>query len=168
MLEVEVKGRVKDQQQLKRIHDFVSGWEPLPVEDHEDIYFSHPDRDFARTDEALRLRQLGDDYRLTYKGPKLDSRTKTREEIDLPVPAGIREILERLGFREVSRVRKRRTPYRKDNLILCIDQVEGLGWFVEMELQGGEAREAPDLLKMLASLGMESETRSYLELAMES
>ena len=38
-----------------------------------DCYFAHPVRDFAATDEALRIRQVGPDAFVTYKGPKIDS-----------------------------------------------------------------------------------------------
>ena len=43
-----------------------------------DRYFAHPARDFARTDEALRIRQVGNACYVTYKGPKVDAATKTR------------------------------------------------------------------------------------------
>ena len=46
-----------------------------------DQYFAHPVRDFAQTDEALRIRRVGDLNFVTYKGPKLDSTTKTRREL---------------------------------------------------------------------------------------
>ena len=45
-----------------------------------DRYFAHPCRDFARTDEALRLRRDGDDVAITWKGPRIDAATKTRRE----------------------------------------------------------------------------------------
>lgn len=166
MLEVEVKGRVSDSKQMARVRALVSGWEVLPVEEHEDCYYSHPCRDFSRTDEALRIRHLGTQCRLTYKGPKVDSRTKTREEIEFAVPESMVEVLKRLGFEEVRRMRKRRASYIRGDVTLSIDEVEGLGRFVEIELAKGGHEAAPKLLEMLDSLGMVSETRSYLELAM--
>jgi len=50
-----------------------------------DLYFVHPVRDFAQTDEALRIRRKKDFYAITYKGPKIDQTTKTRREIELPL-----------------------------------------------------------------------------------
>ena len=76
--------------------------EPL---DQADTYFAHPARDFAQTDEALRLRRVGGQTWVTYKGPKLDLATKTRHELELPLPAGSdaferhSELLAALGFR---------------------------------------------------------------------
>ena len=43
-----------------------------------DLYFAHPARDFSATDEALRIRRIGSTGCLTYKGPKIDTTTKTR------------------------------------------------------------------------------------------
>lgn len=166
MLEVEVKGRVSDSRQMKRVKALASGWEALPAEEHEDRYFSHPCREFSRTDEALRIRRLGGEYRLTYKGPKVDSKTKTREEIEFAVPETMGEVLQRLGFEEVAKIRKKRASFRKGDTILSIDEVEDLGCFVEIELARGDEKGASKLLEMLESLGMESETRSYLELSM--
>jgi adenylate cyclase class 2 len=89
-----------------------------PVEE-VDLYFQHPARDFALTDEALRIRQKAGTCFLTYKGPKLDPVTKTRREIDLRLPespatsAAFRELLEALGFRPVAEVRKRSRPARR-------------------------------------------------------
>src|SRR4029079_17138635 len=50
-----------------------------------DQYFAHPCRDFASTDEALRIRTTGGASFVTYKGPKVDKTTKTRREIELPL-----------------------------------------------------------------------------------
>lgn len=50
-----------------------------------DRYFGHPSRDFAATDEALRLRSTSDGVVITWKGPRLDAAAKTRREIELPL-----------------------------------------------------------------------------------
>ena len=77
-----------------------------------DLYFAHPARDFAQTDEALRLRRKGDTNHITYKGPKIDATTKTRREIELPLGPGSESLaawtalLEAVGFRPVGEVRK--------------------------------------------------------------
>src|SRR4029453_19590505 len=52
-----------------------------PAVEQVDQYFNHPAREFAVTDEALRLRQVGVENCVTYKGPKIDKSTKTRQEI---------------------------------------------------------------------------------------
>ena len=59
-----------------------------------DCYYAHPVRDFAASDEALRLRQVGENNYITYKGPKLDTTTKTRREIEISLPDGLQSAAE--------------------------------------------------------------------------
>jgi adenylate cyclase class 2 len=149
-----------------------------PPQEEVDTYFNHPNRDFAQTDEALRIRRIGPVNCVTYKGPKLDTTTKTREELELPLPpgeqsaAGWSELFERLGFRRVMEVRKTRRPmtipWEGAEVAGTLDQIDGLGTFLELEICTGadgldEARAT--IGRLAAELGVvESERRSYLEL----
>ena len=87
MLEVEMKFPAADLPTLAARLEALGArrGETLEEADH---YFNAPDRDFARTDEALRIRRIGDHNRITYKGPKRDAVTKTRTEIELPIGDG--------------------------------------------------------------------------------
>lgn len=147
-----------------------------------DRYFAHPSRDFAETDEALRIRRVGDDCRVTYKGPKIDRKTKTRREIELPLPPGSETVdqytilFEVLGFQRVAEVRKRRqlvhVPWEDTSIEAALDVVEGVGQFVELELTAGPSdlevakRRVGELARELGLT--DSERRSYLELLLES
>jgi len=191
LYEVELKFPVDDMRAIEqrlvalsaRFHD---------PEDQTDHYFAHPCRDFARTDEALRLRQHGNGAAITWKGPRIDTATKTRREIELPLtaapsPLGAgghpvemtlgrwRELLEALGFRSVLAVSKRRRPARVlwqgAEVDVAIDSVVGLGDYMELELlaQQGEVPLARACLESLAhELGCtHPERRSYVELLMQ-
>lgn len=146
-----------------------------------DLYYAHPARDFALTDEALRIRQVGGRHFLAYKGPKIDPTTKTRQELELPLPsdepsaAAWRRLLEVLGFRPIAEVRKRR---RKANIFwqdrrveASLDEVEELGSFVELELLSSpeDLEAAKACVASLAEhLGLAGgERRSYLELLLQ-
>jgi len=116
------------------------GAEPGPEHVQVDAYFAHPMRDFGATDEALRLRLDDGALRITYKGPKLDPPRKTREEIEFALATDVdsaTRLLERLGFRPVATVRKRRRDHRLAGdppAVVSIDDVEGLGSFCEVEI----------------------------------
>jgi adenylate cyclase class 2 len=143
-----------------------------------DCYFAHPNRDFARTDEALRLRREGELNYITYKGPKLDQATKTRREIEVALPAGqptadeTAELLQALGFSRVAEVTKHRVESKVHwqgwEVGVSLDDVVGLGNFVELEIMADQravdaAREC--LASLAAHLGLGNcERRSYLEL----
>src|SRR5438270_339039 len=116
MFEIEMKFPVAD---FAAIETRLRQWnaragEPLDEADH---YFNAPDRDFAKTDEAFRLRRIGTNNRITYKGPKQGGPAKTRTEVELAVESGptaaeaFCRLVEHLGYRPVAVVRKRRTPY---------------------------------------------------------
>jgi adenylate cyclase class 2 len=141
-----------------------------------DQYFAHPCRDFAATDEALRIRRVGTAACVTYKGPKIDRSTKTRREIELPLPGGQveawAELLAAIGFRPVAEVRKQRRraqlAWEDRSVLVVLDEVEGLGVFTELELiaEASQLAAAQACLKSLAAeLELASpERRSYLEM----
>jgi len=146
-----------------------------------DRYYAHPARDFAQTDEALRIRRIGQANYVTYKGPKLDATTKTRRELELPLApgdagaAGFADLLEALGFRTVTEVRKRRhaqIPWQGRSVELAFDEVDEVGSFAELEILANAA-DLDAAKACLASLASEldlkdGERRSYLELLLAS
>jgi len=155
-----------------------------PAIEQADVYFAHPSRDFAQTDEALRLRRAGDGVAITWKGPRIGLAAKTRREIELPLAAfpqaaggaatleAWSELLKALGFRRVWEVVKCRRPARVAwqgrEVEVAIDTVTGLGDFLELEIVAGE-EEIPSALACLQSLAAElgcgpPERRSYLEM----
>jgi adenylate cyclase, class 2 len=154
------------------------GARPGATLDEADHYFNAPDRDFAKTDEALRIRRIGTASYVTYKGPKRDRTTKTRTEIEVPLGGGeeiassFERLLTHLGYRSVALVHKLRRAYYlqkgRFSLEVALDEVEGLGRFAEVEIQAPEAElEAARqvLLDAAAELGLgTSERRSYLEM----
>ena len=143
-----------------------------------DLYFAHPSRDFGQTDEALRLRRVGEENCITYKGPKLDLQTKTRQEIELPLAGGKRsfeesaELLKALGFHPTREVCKSRQPgvirWEGREVHLALDEVEGLGTYLELEIVAEESlREAAKgcILSLAKKLGLRQvERRGYLEM----
>ncbi|OPX78856.1 MAG: CYTH domain protein [Methanosaeta sp. PtaB.Bin087] len=169
MIEVEVKARAPPGIEDKI---FGLGGVRAGAEAQLDLYFSSKSRNFAKTDEALRIRLKEAGAYLTYKGPKLDSETKSRRELTVRVddPQAIESILESLGFFRAAVVKKRRIKYSLGRATLCLDEVEGLGTFVEVELTGGEdwEEEKRGALDIMARLGISDLIRSsYLELLAE-
>lgn len=151
--------------------------------DQADHYYNHPSRDFAKTDEAFRIRQIGARNVITYKGAKIDATTKSRYEQEVPLADGsdaaeaCGDIFRRLGFVPVATVRKRRQTWKATSSSLgievALDDVAGVGAFVELEIC--ILGDAPDVAQIdaakvvLATLAgqlglVQPERRSYLEL----
>jgi adenylate cyclase class 2 len=177
MLEVELKFAVPDRRALCA-QLATRGVTFDPPQREIDQYFQHPSRDFRATDEAVRLRTVGDENRLTYKGPKLDAETKTRHEIEFPVGPGSEnrrlalEWLSAVGFSPVAQVAKTRAlaqlAWAGREVTLSLDSVDELGEFLELEIlvppaELDAARQT--LLSLAASLSLGvSERRGYLHL----
>lgn len=175
--EVEIKFAVGDLTEIVPKLDQLKATFSEPVL-QIDRYFAHPVRDFASTDEALRIRSVADENCITYKGPKIDATTKTRREIELPLASGsgpadeFAELLHVLGFQPVAEVRKQRQiadlVWQSFPVEIALDSVHQVGTFVELEIAADEAslEQARESLEDLAGhLGLaDSERRSYLEL----
>lgn len=180
MFEVEIKFRIEAPQEFRR-QLIAVGIEMLPEVEESDRFYRHPTRDFARTDEALRLRcryREGEieEYSLTYKGPKIDSKTKTRHEIEIPVPDAdsCNDLLCALGFEKTASVLKYRCQGRMTfqgrSFNIQLDRLPDLddATFIELETfaEAGDLDSARDVLLELAeSLGLTNAIRtSYLGL----
>lgn len=158
MYEVEVKVPA-DHDTVRAALDEMGG-ERLGVVAQADTYFNAPHRDFAETDEALRVRVTGDvptgvqeatladtleaalrgtdaapTSRVTYKGARVDDASKTREEFETGVDDGetVRTVFERLGFAPTATVKKVRARYRVDGFTVALDDVADVGTYVEVE-----------------------------------
>jgi adenylate cyclase class 2 len=179
MLEVEVKYAVDDFGPLEAA--LARRAAPLgPPRRDADHYFNAPDRDFARTDEAFRVRSVGPKNYVTYKGPKRDRETKTRLEIEVALADGeeaaaeFRRLVTYLGYKPSGIVRKSRRVAHCDRdgfpLQICLDEVDDLGRFAELEVVAPEEQyEAAKALVLDAAgeLGLTRvERRSYLEMVL--
>ena len=151
----------------------------LGTVEQADTYYGHPVRDFAETDEALRIRRETRDgepdseARVTYKGPLVEAESKTREEFETGVDEGetMAAILEELGFDAVETVEKTRERFRVDEYTVTLDTVGGLGEFVEVETESETVEPAREgAFELLEALGLDPDEQirtSYLGLLLE-
>ena len=181
--EVEIKFQIEDIEQLEhQLHQQNCAGFGQQFEDY-DSFFQHPSRDFVKTDECLRLRNrvLPDghsEHSLTYKGPKRDALTKTRQEIEITVtePSQWESMLKALGFQKTAELHKHRRRqtltinHRQIDIVL--DTVPALPTpkhqFLELETLASEPEieECREMLLGLAhQLGLREPIReSYLNL----
>lgn len=149
--------------------------------DQIDRYFAHPARDFTQTDECLRLRSSGEKNYITYKGARIDSTTKTRRELELPLLDGsygqeFEQLLEVLGFKPMMTIHKLRRKVELEwdeyPIEIAIDEIDQLGCFIELETTSDlehldRAKQALGTLADRLELDR-PERRSYLELMTHS
>ncbi len=171
MLEIEVKARA-DHQKAKELLSEI-GAKPIGVQHQRDTYYNAPHRNFENTDEALRIRSVNGRSVMTYKGKKLDSVSKTREEFETQVDGGnTRSILLALGFHESGVVSKSREIFKYKDMIICLDNVQGIGEFIEVEKMSDSGIESnrEQIFRLLEKFGIEEKDsirKSYLEMVLE-
>jgi adenylate cyclase class 2 len=112
--ETEVKLEVKDTKDLRR-RLTEQGFRPIMARHFEsNILFDYPDHRLRKLRCLVRLRYMGDQALLTYKGTPLQSRDyKIRPEFESMVDDGhrVHEILLHLGLKEMFSYEKYRTIY---------------------------------------------------------
>lgn len=191
MFEVEIKVPADVDAVRERLRE--AGAERVDARRQRDAYYDAPHRDFAETDEALRVRRetpppdgIGEEAepgsaadptaettKLTYKGPLLDEGSKTRVEHETAVDDGeaMAGVLSGLGFEPAAVVEKRREFWSFEGFTVTLDTVDGAGEFVEIEREVADedAIEATrdEALDALDRLGLDGDSQvrtSYLGL----
>ncbi|TWT92665.1 class IV adenylate cyclase [Stieleria varia] len=185
MIEVEKKFPVTDRDDLlQRLNALgsISG----EVEQHSDTYYQHPSRDFAQTQEALRIRRVDGVASVTYKGRRYvqaDSSLKARQELEWCLGsddhdgANMDQLLIALGFTMVATVNKLRQSFHWatgewSDFSVTLDEVAAVGLFAEIELLVRDESQIAESTQRIAALtdalGLcQPETRSYLRMTLE-
>jgi adenylate cyclase class 2 len=186
-IEVEAKVYITNEDEFAHLKSSLlsKNFKALIEHQETDYYYNSPVRDFRQTDEALRIRkikvnEIQNDKKLeiTWKGPKLDSKLKTREELTITIKDTSISVLKHflcvLGFLDILEVRKRRESFKKEDTTVSLDRVDKLGLFMEVEILSTASKvknASTKLVKLLCDLIPDYEERnirrSYLELLIE-
>ena len=190
MLEIEMKFRVANAAEYERLISETLGASFGAPTVESDVFFTNEALGFPNEGKSLRIRRRGNYLAATFKGPRLDSQTKTREEIELTLVDERPELseenarrvdearanwirfYERLGFSQYGVVTKRRrrasTEYGGRQFEITLDEIDGLGVFTELEVSAekDEFADARAVVMLLAQkLGLrETVTSSYLSM----
>ncbi|MCK6484994.1 MAG: class IV adenylate cyclase [Phycisphaerae bacterium] len=177
-IEIEVKLRVASHDELRaRLAACHGTFVEAVVE--VDRFFDRPDGALRRERRGLRLRERrrlqqatadqtasADSNRvtLTYKGPPQAGPYKSREEIETGVAeaTAAAALLNALGFHETLMVQKQRERWRWGDCAVELDDVVGLGRFVEIE--GPHTHAIDAALATLGLSGADHIAMSYAEL----
>ena len=136
-----------------------------------DLFFDRAAGSLRAGDMGLRLREerrsQGVTVQMCYKGPRRNGRYKEREEIQFTVSDAEqgRAFLAALGFQATLTVQKRRELWLLQGCEVCLDQVQQLGTFVEVE-----GPDPDNVTKVLQALGLndaEHIAKSYVTMLAE-
>jgi len=175
--EREVKLLIRDYEKVKETV-LRAGLEYSDTCFEEDYYYSHPCTDFSTTDKALRARKRrcngSEHYTITYKGPRLieEAGLKTRLELEVELTSSqwsvIRSIIEKLGFNVVARVSKVRALYTSHCVNAYLDELLGVGFYLELEVKCDKGEEL--VKKVLVELSNSAQLvhETYLEICLKT
>ena len=177
MIECEVKLKIE---KPKEIIDKLTALDFVECDQltETDTYFDNRNNEIRDNDSALRVRETvnhttSQTYsQINFKGKRLDKKTMSRPEYESEVDSAetMIKILGNLGYNPVSpKVIKNRKIMRSHSITACVDSVEGLGDFLELEVivetEKEKEQELTRIEGILASLGYsinDTTTTSYL------
>ena len=175
MIEVEVRAKVDSFRGLRQALGEKARF--MGSTHQSDTIFGHPnflDSENKVVEGGLisRIRESGDRKVLEFKEIRREGGALELKH-EVTDPAKIREFLEKLGFREAFTINKVRETYLYRDVLVCLDTVEKLGQFIEVEKvvageqQAGETwKECLDVLKEFAPQA-EVEHRKYGDMMQE-
>ena len=161
--EIEVKAKVKDFDKiiskLKELGCVLS--KPIIQNDY---IFNQKGIDLksqGHDTPVLRIREQEEKIIFTVKKNRSNELDCIEKEIEVNDKNGLREILEMLDFEQTVEVHKKRRKGAYDDYEICLDEVDGLGSFIEVEKMSDEDGEKVqnELFGFLKKLGIEDEDR---------
>lgn len=163
--EVEVKIKVADYNyilvELKKLGCVVN--DPISQEDR--IYLPNG-IDFTEitTDtNVLRIRKENDKFLLTLKRNSQEALVKIEEETHIEDPIRMHEILTYMGYYKAADVKKQRIKCKYKDMEICLDEVEGLGKYIEVEevTSGDPIKAQEEMLSFLRKIGVNVEEQVF-------
>lgn len=150
MIEVEIRAKLKDIN-FTREKILSLGAKHIKTEKQTDKIFGRPedldkDHKIIEGHFSARVRQRGDKILVEFKEIR---RTGAGLEFSSPIPKiddGI-YLLERLGYKEAFTISKTRGLYKLDEFEICLDQVDKLGDYIEIEHYAKDGNQKEEALK---------------------
>lgn len=139
-IEAKIKISQKEAKQLAAILLKKGAYSTLSTRKEINEFFDTKKSKLQKSDETLRIRTVKafpnhDKYVVTYKGPRIVSKFKSREEIEFETSdlKQTKKFFEKLGFMLNFKFEKKRLSFEYKNCVVEIDQLPKLGYFCEIE-----------------------------------
>ncbi len=164
--EVEVKAKVKDFDtiiaKLKELDCVLS--EPITQDDYVYNQKGKDLKNYVHDTPVLRIRVQEDRTIFTLKKNRSNELDCIEKEIDIIDKDTLAEMIELLGYEKTVEIHKKRRKGKYHEYEICLDEVAGLGFFIEVEKISDEdglvvQRELFDFLK---TLGVGEEDRVFI------
>jgi len=164
--EIQIKVALKQQVSQKQLEEL--GFKKVANVFQEDTYYVAPTWQAPYSDELMRIRKENGKYFLAYKGPISGGLLRIKPKIEFEVEPSLRDALEKLGYKKVLSLYKRRERLLGAGVELVIDRIEKDGNFLEFRTPDPQGES--QIMEYLKKLGISRRTitkKSYLELMLD-
>ena len=154
-MEIEIRAKIKN---IKNVEQRIIGLGAKLVKQKKQVdkYFGEINL-FKKLGYSflIRVRNEGDKKFLTYKGAK-SKKDGAWEEYEFNIDNEIMAdaMLKAMGLEKIIEVNKNRIEYKLDNLTICLDVIENLGCFIEIESQDDNDIDKDKLKKIINKLNI--------------
>ena len=130
--EIEIKIPIEDPERIMKSL-MIRGFQKYQKVIEEDMYYNSEYHDVRKTRDLLTGKTRA---QINFKGKKMDQISMSRREYETGIedPDCMEKILGAIGFTRVAGVKKTRNYLRREEMTACLDQVENLGDFLELEV----------------------------------
>ncbi len=169
MLEMELKARLKNKENLmQNLTEKECVWKRTICQ--EDIIYIQQNTGKTVNTPVFRIRKIDEKTILTLKIQAADLNTAKELELEVSDKNIMHQILQTIGFDAKVELKKKRTETEYKGYTICIDEVERLGDFIEIEKLAEEAQidaEYAHMWTVLEELGIQKEDleeKKYFEM----
>lgn len=160
--EIEVKAKVKNLDVLSRLKEIGCVLNKPVVQD--DCVYNKKGIDLSSHSHGtavLRIREQKGRKVFTLKKNRSNDLDCIEKEIEITDKNTLEEIIELLDYEKIVEVHKKRQRGKYGDYEICLDEVEGLGFFIEVEKMSDEdgKKVQDELFNFLKKLGIEDEDR---------
>lgn len=154
MKEIEILVEVFDD--IDKVKDVLNNFDYKGSKRVIDEYFYDPKREDLKPDKdnklynCLRLRQKDNEYSIAYKNDVFEgSKWIYSNEYETKVESvdTTREILNKLGLIKLLEINNTKHTYETDKYEIVLEEVKGLGLFMEVEYYGNEDNDPKNIKK---------------------
>lgn len=164
MKEIEVKAHLRDEQAVINSLNTMGIELSVPIVQKDRVFFPKGlAPGVVPPAPALRIREQNGKYLFTYKLPKENGLAKIEHESEISNPEAMASMCESLGFVEIIKINKTRRKAKYKDYEICLDEIEGLGSYIEMEKMTDENPDIvqDELFNFLKTLGVSEEDRVF-------
>jgi len=160
MREVEIKIQISDPEKIANILENNGCVFGESIVQHDVVYIpqDQPTVPVQAGINVLRIRRQGDKTLLTLKRSDLENHlSKLEHELEVSNPEEMDKIIQLLGFKIIADTIKTRRKCKINGFEICIDHVNELGDYLEIEKMTDEdpTKAQEEMLKYLSNMGID-------------